>query len=338
MKLITFCVPCYNSEAYLNKCVDSILKAGEDIEIILVNDGSFKDNTKALIDDYVMRYPNIIKAIHKENGGHGSAVNAGLSQATGTYYKVVDSDDWLNENALHKVMNQLRSFKHEIDMVIANYVYEHSTTNTFKVMSYTNVLPLNKEFTWDAVKRFKPSQYLLMHSVIYRTKLLKNIHLELPKHTFYVDNIYVYVPLPHVKSMYYMDEDLYRYFIGREDQSVNEKVMMTRVDQQIRVTKILVESYKSHQLKELNSKLFHYMTNYLSIMVSICSLLLIKIGDKEALKKREDLIEYLYEHDINLYRLLKYNRISSLMLFKNKMGMLLSLMLYKIARNIYRFN
>ena len=69
-----------------------------------------------------------------------------------------------------------------------------------------------------------------MHSVIYRTQMLHDCGLELPKHTFYVDNIFVYVPLPNVKTMYYMDVDLYRYYIGREDQSVNEKVMIGRIE------------------------------------------------------------------------------------------------------------
>ncbi len=72
-----------------------------------------------------------------------------------------------------------------------------------------------------------------MHSVIYRTELLRNCGLKLPKHTFYVDNIYVYYPLPHVTSLYYLDVDFYRYFIGREDQSVNEKNMIKRIDQQL---------------------------------------------------------------------------------------------------------
>ncbi len=90
---------------------------------------------------------------------------------------------------------------------------------------------------------FRKGQYILMHSVIYRTKLLRECGLELPKHTFYVDNLYVYVPLPCVKTLYYMDVDFYRYFIGREDQSVNENVMIRRIDQQIKVNKIMVDSF-----------------------------------------------------------------------------------------------
>ena len=88
----------------------------------------------------------------------------------------------------------------------------------------------------EGCKIFMIGQYILMHSVIYRTQLLKECGLELPKHTFYVDNIFVYQPLPHVKNMYYLDVNFYRYFIGRTDQSVNESVMIGRIDQQLRVT------------------------------------------------------------------------------------------------------
>ena len=122
------------------------------------------------------------------------------------------------------------------DMVVANYVYDKVDEGEQKVMGYGNVLPEGYEFGWDEVGTFLPSQYLLMHSVYYRTEMLRKMHLELPEHTFYVDNIFVYEPLVYVRTMRYFNVDAYHYFIGREDQSVNEKVMMGRMDQQLRVT------------------------------------------------------------------------------------------------------
>ena len=92
MKLLTFAIPCYNSQDYMEKCIDSILVGGEDVEILIIDDGS-KDRTAEIADDYAKRYPTIVKAIHQENGGHGEAVNAGIRNATGIYFKVVDSDD-----------------------------------------------------------------------------------------------------------------------------------------------------------------------------------------------------------------------------------------------------
>ena len=76
-KLFSFCVPSYNSEAYMEKCINSLLIGGDKVEIIIVYDGS-KDYTGAIADSYKEKYPNIVKVIHKENGGHGSGVNAGV--------------------------------------------------------------------------------------------------------------------------------------------------------------------------------------------------------------------------------------------------------------------
>ena len=232
-KLITFAVPCYNSAAYMRHCIETLLSAGEQAEIILVDDGSTKDDTPAICDEYAAKYPTIVKAIHQENGGHGEGVNQGIRNATGLYYKVVDSDDWLDEAALRTVLAKLNTLTARgtaPDLMICNYVYEHVEDNTSHTVRYTNVFPQNRLFNWTHVGHFRPDQNLLMHSVMYRTQVLRDCGMVLPKHTFYVDNIFVYQPLPFVKSMYYMDLDLYRYFIGRADQSVNESVMVKRVD------------------------------------------------------------------------------------------------------------
>ena len=207
-KLITFAVPCYNSAAYMEHCVDTLLQGGSDIEIILVDDGSTKDDTPAICDRYQEQYPDIVRAIHQPNGGHGEGVNQGIRNARGIYYKVVDSDDWVDVPALHKALDKLRQFVRDnklVDMMVCNYVYEHVESESERVMHYRNVFPRNKVFGWEQIGRFRPSQYLLMHSVIYRTQLLRNCGLELPKHTFYVDNIFVYQPLPSVKNIYYLD-------------------------------------------------------------------------------------------------------------------------------------
>ena len=94
MKYITFTVPCYNSQDYMRHCIDNLVAAGEEVEVIIVNDGS-KDDTGKIADEYEKKYPTIVKAIQKENGGHGSGVMAGIRNATGMFFKVVDSDDWV---------------------------------------------------------------------------------------------------------------------------------------------------------------------------------------------------------------------------------------------------
>ena len=132
-KLITFAVPCYNSAAYMRHCVDTLLTAGEDAEIILIDDGSTKDDTPAICDEYAAKYPGVVRAIHQENGGHGEGVNQGIRHAAGIYYKVVDSDDWLDTDALAKVLDRLRLLLHRgtaPDLMLCNYVYEHTEDGT----------------------------------------------------------------------------------------------------------------------------------------------------------------------------------------------------------------
>ena len=106
MKLLSVAIPCYNSEAYMSKCINSLLIGGEEVEIIIVDDGS-SDRTAEIADDYAEKYPTIVKAIHQENGGHGQAVNTGIKNATGLYFKVVDSDDWVNQDAYYEVLKTL---------------------------------------------------------------------------------------------------------------------------------------------------------------------------------------------------------------------------------------
>ena len=340
-KLITFAVPCYNSADYMDHCVETLLAAGPEAEIILVDDGSTKDDTPAKCDAWVERHPDIIRAIQQENGGHGEGVNQGIRHAQGLYYKVVDSDDWLDTAALAKVMEKLREFSKlpaPVDMVIANYVYEHVEDNTHKAMGYRNVFPTGQIFTWDDIGHFRASQYLLMHSVIYRTQLLRDCGLILPKHTFYVDNIFVYQPLPYVKTMYYLNVDLYRYFIGRSDQSVNESVMAGRIDQQVRVTKIMIDAHDLSLIRQSQKRLGRYMFNYLSMMMTISSIFSVIANTPESLGMRTELWEYLRKKDPALYRRCRYRLTNVGTNIPGYQGRKLSVTLYRLARKIYKFN
>lgn len=342
MKLITFAVPCYNSAAYMHHCVDTLLEGSldYDIEIILINDGS-KDNTGAIADRYAAANPGVVRVVHQENGGHGEGVNQGLRHAGGLYYKVVDSDDWVDVPALLRTLEKLREFaasEHPVDMLVCNFVYEHAEDQTQRVMRYANVFPTGRVFTWSDIGFFRPSQYLLMHSVIYRTQLLRDCGLQLPKHTFYVDNIFVYQPLPYVASIYYLDVDLYRYYIGRSDQSVNEQVMITRVDQQVRVTRIMIESHDLDAVRSVHKKLARYMFSYLSMMMTISSIFLILTNTPESLGKRTELWEYLRTVSGRVYHKMKYRAVSALTIFPGYQGRRLSVGIYRLTRRIYKFN
>ena len=179
MKLLTVTVPCYNSQDYMERCIDSLLPGGEDVEIIIVDDGS-TDRTGEIADEYARKYPEIVRVIHQENGGHGEAVNAGLRNAQGIYYKVVDSDDWVKEDAYLAILEKLRELTggvDTLDLLISNFVYEKEGERRKKVMRYKHVLPEYRMFGWEDVGHFRVGQYILMHSVIYRTKLLRECGL-----------------------------------------------------------------------------------------------------------------------------------------------------------------
>ncbi|MBO5210278.1 MAG: glycosyltransferase family 2 protein [Lachnospiraceae bacterium] len=341
MKLLSIAIPSYNSEAYMRKCIESLLVGGEDVEILIVNDGS-KDKTAEIADEYQAKYPSIVKAIHKENGGHGSAVNAGLEQATGLYFKVVDSDDWVKESAYMEILKTLREVvagDTTLDMLISNFVYEKEGEKKHKVMRYKHALPQNKIFTWDEVKHFYKGQYILMHSVIYRTQLLKDCGLKLPEHTFYVDNLFVFEPLPYVKTMYYLDVNFYRYYIGREGQSVNEQVMISRIDQQIKVNKIMLD-YIIDKKAEISKqkKLRTYMVNYLEIITVISSVLLIRSGTEENLEKKKELWDCIKKKNSLLYMRLRYGIMGNTMNLPGKGGRKISVEAYKICQRFFKFN
>lgn len=338
MKLLTFTVPCYNSGEYMEKCINSLLIGGEDVEIIIVDDGS-TDRTGEIADDFAARYPSVVRVIHKENGGHGSAVNTGLEHAKGLYFKVVDSDDWVKESSYHLILDTLRELvagPDTLDMLISNFVYDKAGVKRKKVVSYKNALPQDKMFTWDKVRHFHKSQYILMHSVIYRTKLLKDCGLKLPEHTFYVDNIFVFDPLPYVKNMYYIDTNFYRYFIGREDQSVNEQVMIGRIDQQIMVNKMMVDYLTAAHVG--NKKTYKYMVKYLDIITTVSSIMLIRAGTMEADEKKEELWHYIKQKNYPVWMKLRFGILGSIINLPGRSGRKISEACYIVAQKVIKFN
>ena len=137
MKLLSIAVPCYNSQDYMRHCVETLLPGGDEVEILVVDDGS-KDGTAAIADELEAQHPGVVRAIHQENGGHGAAVMAGLKNATGLYFKVVDSDDWLDEKAYPKVLDALRGFAaaegEPVDLLVCNYIYDKVGAKHKKVM------------------------------------------------------------------------------------------------------------------------------------------------------------------------------------------------------------
>ncbi len=340
MKLITFAVPCYNSAEYMDKCISSLLTVGEDAEILIINDGSNKDNTAQIADEYAAKYPTICRAIHKENGGHGDAVYTGITNAGGVYFKVVDSDDWLDEESLAKFISAIKTQRDKNnlpDLIITNYVYERVHEGKSHTNSFAKILPEGRVFAWNEMGRFNQSHYLTMHTLTYRTEVLRASGITFPKHTFYVDNIYAYIPLTHVEKIYYINCDMYRYFIGRDDQSVNEANMIKRLDQQLLVTKILIDAKKPAEARHIQQK--KYIMHYLMSMMMVSSIFcMLSSEENNGAEKKKEIWNYLKEQDPPVYRKLRRKFLGIALNTKSKLGFEVDIIIYRLANKIYKFN
>ena len=320
----------------MTKAIESALPGGEKVEILVVDDGS-GDHTRQTADEYERKYPGIVRAIHQENGGHGDAVMTGLKNATGLYFKVVDSDDWVDAEAYPKILDTLQTLAEEpVDMLVSNYIYDKTGVKHKHVMNYRHALPQDHIFGWKETKRFRKGQYILMHSVIYRTQLLRDCGLSLPKHTFYVDELYVYIPLAHAERMYYLDVDFYHYFIGREGQSVQEQVMIRRIDQALLINRLLLTSLDPYSVRDRCKR--NYMLNYLEIVTAVSSVLLIKDGTKESLQKKTDLWEFIEKENPQVYRTLRHRLTGRLIHLPGRAGRTIVLGVYGICQRIFGFN
>ena len=265
--LLTVIVPAYNSEDYLDRALTTLVGYGDELEAIIVNDGS-KDRTAEIADDWAARYPSV-RVIHQENKGHGGAVNAGLAAATGTHVRVVDSDDWLDRRAANAVLDVLREEREagrDLDLLVTNYVYEKQGKAHKVTIRYRNVLPRGRTFGWGELGRCRYDQYLMMHALTMRTDVVRSSGLVMPEHTFYVDY-----------------------------QSVNEKVMITRLDQLARVNRAMTEALPARA--DVEDKLWRYMVHYLRINAVVCSVMAQLSGTPEHLALKEEIWETM--DDIN---------------------------------------
>lgn len=342
-KTITFGIPCYNSAEYMDKCISSIVEGSgcaTDVQVVVVNDGSTKDDTLARAMDWHARYPGIVDVVDQQNGGHGRAVMSAIEHAKGAYFKVVDSDDWLDTEALLSLLDTLRSFvafQVQVDLVVTNYVFEHVEDDKRRTIEYGFALPKRKVCGWHQIGHFNMTQYMMMHALCYRTEVLRECGLDLPAHTFYVDNIYAYVPLPHCKTIYYLDVDLYRYFIGREDQSVNLETQIARVDQQIRVTRTMMRAYHLYD-DVTEKKLRRYMIGHFTLMMSVCSVISKMSTASDARKNLDDFWHELMRYDIRMYNRARHGLVGTFTNFRGPVGERVTIAIYHGAQWLIKFN
>lgn len=219
-KILTITIPSYNVEAYIAATLDTMVTINnlDLLEILVVNDGS-KDNTVAVAQQYVDKYPSSVRIIDKENGGHGSTINVGIREATGKYFKVVDGDDWVDSVALQNLLDFLKD--HDADLIInpCNQVFMDDNQRKKLLVELSPETKYGEIISYeDALKYMGELQQ--MHMTTYKTAILKENNIKISEKMFYVDNEYKIYPSIYLKTAIILKDVLYQYRLGREGQSV----------------------------------------------------------------------------------------------------------------------
>lgn len=293
MKILTISIASYNCESTLEKCLDSMVfsKCIDELEIIIVNDGS-KDKTLQIANRYADMYPDSISVIDKENGGHGSTINASLLKATGKYYKIVDSDDWVETENLEKLVEFLKSS--DTDLIVNSY-YEFNPQSSEK-----NLVPIAKH-RFDFKKPYDYESVALdfdephMHKLTFKTALVKEMGPTIDENCFYVDIEYVGFLLSKVKTICFLDFPIYDYLLGYDGQSVSIPSMIKRREQHKKVVYRMLSFYES--INEQNNKkefLRRYIASLTGRQYKIYLYLPIEEGKKEFIEFDKTIPDYIF--------------------------------------------
>lgn len=273
-KLLTVVIPTYNTERFLKQCLDSMLQvpsAGR-TELLVVDDGS-KDRSGEIADEYAAKYPDIVRVVHKENGGHGSAINTGIALATGKYFKVVDSDDTVDPPEYESYLQQLEAL--ECDIVATPFTcvwYAEGETEELqsrivkeqkRQIEEAEQLPKNTVLPFETVA---DRLHVRMHEWTIRTAILKEHNIRLSEHCFYVDMQYILFPIPWVKTICILPENVYRYRLGEAGQSVSIKNMQKNREQHRKVLRSLVDFYKEREQQGDSEAMLAYLAKGIAKM------------------------------------------------------------------------
>lgn len=263
-KLLSIIVPTYNVENYLGQCLDSLCmkKTNGKMEVLIINDGS-TDSSADIARGYIRNHPEVFRLINKENGGHGSAINRGIQEAEGKYFKVVDSDDWVDAEALDRLLSHLESSAS--DVVYTNF-YHVDNRSGRKTVEFARPFPeveYGREYHFSELKN---NFFLKMHGYTIRTELLKNIP-QIDEHCFYVDMEYVLFPVPQIETITFLDIFVYQYRIGLPGQSMSIQKMKRNANDYDRVLGRVLNFY-SQWAPKLPPEKLGYMEHVLGRMAA----------------------------------------------------------------------
>lgn len=292
MKTVTFLVSCYNSANYMEQCVDSLLIAGDEAEILIVNDGS-SDSTGLIADRYAEEYPNIVRVIHQENRGHGGCINAGIRQAAGVYFKVVDSDDRMNPEALKEFMSLICDCCDDDapEVIFTNHCYYHEGGGRKRWVRFGNYFPEKKVFGWSNIRRMGVVSYIMIHNITFRSELFRTFEINLPESIVYEDNYLVCSLLPKCRKFLYLNLDLYVYTLGRADQSMSDESLKNHLDDQKYVLEKIIGMYNPDSYGKQSRKFEYFMRRQVVMLIKAYIFFRRRIEEEPAdyHKLREDL-------------------------------------------------
>lgn len=229
MKTLSIIIPAYNSQAFLDKCIGSLLvpEILDRLEIIVVNDGS-TDDTPAVAEKYCAAYPDSIRLISQENKGHGGALNTGCAAACGKYLKVIDADDWVETENLPQFLSLLANCDSDV-VLTHHHTIDIGTGEIKNWRSYPK--EFGKPYSFDQImsdwKSFDRS--LTFHGITYRTAFYHSHGIQLSEHVFYEDHEYATFPCCCAESVTLLDLFVYDYRIGDVTQSVSDTNQLKRL-------------------------------------------------------------------------------------------------------------
>lgn len=338
--LLTVVVPAYNAQDYLRRALDPMRDIAG-VEVIVVDDGS-QDLTGEIADEYAATAPGVYRVVHQDNAGHGGAINTGLRHARGRYFKVLDADDWFDIGSFARTLDTLAALERTggVDAMFTDYVHERLGKSSRRTR-FGSAFPAERVFSWAEAERLGRRQILMMHAVIYRTGLLREAGISLPEHTFYVDNLFVVAPLVHVRRMYYLPVDLYRYFIGRPGQSVNASVMLARVDQQLRVNRLVLQALPAAEAVACDAvpaQLYATLLHYVEAVCAVTSATLARGGTAEHEVQRRLFWAEIRQENPWLYTRLRRTFVGASANLPGEAGRRMTTLAYHVARRVVGFS
>lgn len=268
MKVLTIVIPAYNSAAFLDRCVSSMLvpELLEKLEIIIVNDGS-TDATEEIALGYCGRYPDMVRLISQENRGHGGALNTGCAAARGNYLKVVDADDWVETRNLPEFLTLLE--RCDSDVVLTHHhTVDISTGEVKNWRSYPRTFGVSVPFG-EVLANWKDfDRSLTFHGITYRTAFYRENGIPLSEHVFYEDHEYATFPCCRADSVTCFDLFVYDYRIGDVNQSVSDANQLRRIGHIETVLRRMAEEYgklpegdgKRYAARKLQGLALSYLT------------------------------------------------------------------------------